>query len=325
MRLSRLFCAICHDSPIQGRLGRAPGRFCASVASFQRDRFRRSAGTVAVLLLLSARCGHGGQAGSQARPAAVDEASAAEARYRLARSLQANNRPAESLKMFTEAAAMRRPSGEDLRLVALDYVLLNDAADARHWLLESVALEPRNTEAWYDMARNEMTIGDYAKAEAAVRKALALEPRLVKAENNLGLILEALNRPDEAERAYRQAVAWQAGLATPSEQPLLNFGLLLNSRGRSAEALPMLEQAVLLRPDDASAQAAMARARANTGDVAGAIASMRKAVALDGENPRLHFQLGQLLRQHGDKAESAAELARSRQLYGQHSSEPGAK
>ena len=58
--------------------------------------------------------------------------------------------PRNSLVWFNRAAKLARPSGEDLRVVALDYILLNDTADALHWQARSTALDPGNAEAWYD-------------------------------------------------------------------------------------------------------------------------------------------------------------------------------
>ena len=259
----------------------------------------------------------------KARSVLLTAPSSATAHYELARLLQQENLPAESLQVFTKAAALRRPSSEDLRLVGLDYVLLNDTADARHWLSASVSLDPHNAVAWYDFARNEMMIGDYGKAEKAMRQSLALEPKQVKAEDNLGVILEALNRPEEAEQAYRRSIELQTGLDAPSEQPLLNYGLLLISRGQSAAALPLLRQAVVLAPADPRCLAALGHAEADTGNVAIGADRLKQAIALDERNPRLHFQLGQLYRQLGRPADATSEMERSQQLYAQHSSEPG--
>jgi Tfp pilus assembly protein PilF len=41
----------------------------------------------------------------------------------------------------------------DLKIVALDYVLLNDYADADHWIRYSLSVDPNDAEAWYEAGR----------------------------------------------------------------------------------------------------------------------------------------------------------------------------
>jgi len=245
-----------------------------------------------------------------------------EAMYLLARVLMSSDRPRDSLQLLTRAAAISTPSSEDLRTAALDYVLLEDYPDAARWLERSLEMNPRNTEAWYDLARTRMMQNDYNKALDAIQQALRLSPRMVKAENNLGLILEAQNRLDEAENAYRNAVEWQKDSQHPSEQPLLNYGKLLIDKQRSAEAVPLLEQAVKIAPQDPKCHEAFARALDRQGEHAKAIEEMQAAIQLDPKNPRLHFQLGQIYRRAGEADKGRQEMELSGKLYGSHSSEP---
>ena len=247
----------------------------------------------------------------------------APAMYLLAYVLQAKNEPKESLSWFTQAAKLHGPTGEDLRIVALDYVLLDDVPDALHWLERSVAMSPENGEAWYDLGRTRMMQGSYRAAEEAMRRALALEPKMVKAANNLGLIYEAEDRPADAEKSYRQAVDWDKSEAHPSEQPLLNLGALLTTEQRGAEAVELLKRAVALAPHDAKCHEALARALDQQRQWPLAAAEMEQAVALDAKNPRLRYQLGQIYRRARQPAKAAEQMELSRKLYGEKSSEPG--
>jgi len=52
-----------------------------------------------------------------------------------------------------KAAQHRTPTGDDLKIVGLDYVLLNDYPDAIKWLEKAVEAEPKNKEAWYFLGR----------------------------------------------------------------------------------------------------------------------------------------------------------------------------
>ena len=257
-----------------------------------------------------------------ARQVLVQQPGSAEAMYLLAYILKARNQPRDSLDCFTRAAGRRTPTAKDLRAVALDYILLNDIADAIHWLQRSTALDPRDSEAWYDLARARMTEGNYREAEKPMLRALALSPEMVKAEDNLGLIYEAENRPADAEKAYRLAISWQRASTHPSEQPLLNYGILLTASQRGAEAIPLLEEAAKIAPNNAKCHEQFAKALDQQGNLPRAASEMLQAATLDAGNPRLHYQLGQLYRRAGDPEKARAELQLSSRLYGDRSSEP---
>ena len=247
----------------------------------------------------------------------------ADAVYLLARSLQRQNQAQESLTWFTRAARLQRPGAEDLRLVALDYVLLNDYADALRWLAESLKADPRNSETWYDLARARMHEGDYPAAEKAMQQALRVRPGMVKAEDNLGLILEAENRTAEAAAAYQRAIALQPPGTPQSEQPLLNYGTLLVKQQRGSEAIPWLRKALAIAPDQPKIHEQLSRALDQTREYPEAIQQMKQAIGLDAGNPRLHYQLGMIYRRAGDLDSSKRELQLSSSLYGGASSEPG--
>ena len=162
----------------------------------------------------------------------------ARAMYDLGKVLHYEDQPKDSLTTYTVAAALSPPSAEDLRVVALDYVLLKDYGDAVRWLDRALQSAPADAELWYDLGRTRMMQLDFIAAETALQRSLALSPRLVKAENNLGVTYEALNRTADALQAYQQAIAWQQNLPRRSEQPLLNYGKLLIDENRLAPPKP---------------------------------------------------------------------------------------
>ena len=243
----------------------------------------------------------------------------APALYLLGYVLQRANKPKESLEVFTRAAAIRRPTANDLRIVALDYVLLNDYLDAIRWLERAVQEDPQNADVWYDLGRSQMNQGNFVAAEKAFDRVLALVPGDVKALNNLGLSYEAQNRVPDALRVYQEAVTSQRSSAHPSEQPLLNYGTLLISQNRTAEAVAVLESAIKIAPKDAKCREQLARAYQQDDRLPEAREQLEQAVALDPKNPRLHYQLGRLYHRLGSEEKSRSELDLSAKLYGTHS------
>lgn len=239
--------------------------------------------------------------------------------YLLGYVLQRENKAKESLEAFTKAAAIQRPTANDLRIVALDYVLLDDYPDAIRWLTRAVEEDPRNANAWYDLGRSQMNQGNFVAAQKAFDRALSIVPRDVKTLNNLGLSYEGQNRLPDALHAYEMAIASQQGSAHPSEQPLLNYGTLLTSQNRIAEAIAALEPAVRIAPKDAKCREELARAYQAADRLPEARQQLEEAVALDPTNPRLHYQLGRLYHRAGFEEKAKAELELSAKLYGTHS------
>jgi Flp pilus assembly protein TadD len=252
----------------------------------------------------------------------TDHASEVEARYLLGYALFRENRPADSLKEYTEAARQRAPRATELKTVALDYVLLNDYEDAEHWARYSLSLDANDPEAWYEFGRIEYTLNRFQAAVHSFQRALQLDPVSVKAENNLGLALEGLNRTDEALVALRKAVAMQASSQRPSEQPLLNLAKLLIDRNHLDEALPLLQQAAQIAPRDSKIFAQLGRLYSEKGELSAAREALEQAVAIEPQDSSLHFQLGQVYRKSGAPEKASREFATTQRLLGTTSSSP---
>jgi len=244
-----------------------------------------------------------------------------EAHYLLALTLLNEHQPKESLAEYTHAAHLAQPSAAQFRYIALDYVLLNDYADADTWMTRSVEEDSNDGESWYMLGRIKYTENRFSESIAAFRKSLAVMPRSVKAENNLGLALEGLNQPEEAIKAYQQAIAWQAGDPHPSEQPLINLGLLLTDRNQLEEALPLLVQAEALAPKDGRVHAALGKLYRRREDLPKAQAELEQAVAIKPTDSGLHFELAQVYRRRGMAEQAKQELACVAELNGTHSTD----
>jgi tetratricopeptide (TPR) repeat protein len=233
--------------------------------------------------------------------------------YRLALLLRERNKPKESLETYTRAAKLRQPDANELRSVALDYVLLDDYADAVHWLEIAVGMEPDNVEVLYSLGRCYYSLGKYHEAEAMYLRLLKRTPDSLRAEENLGLAYDAENRPDQAEPALR-AAAGMAEKQKSDEWPYLNLGSFLLDQGRPAEAAPFLEKAVGLAGKSAVCHEKLGRSLEESGKVADGVKELEVAAKLDPKNPNIHFELGHAYRQAGEMDKARAEFSQSQQL-----------
>lgn len=237
-----------------------------------------------------------------------------DALYLLGYVLHREGKAAESLEIYTKAAKLRTPTGDDLKIVGLNYVLLNDYPDAIKWLEKAVEAEPKNTEAWYFLGRAYYTRSRIGEARKAFLTVLELDPRDAKAENNLGLILESEAQPDAALDAYRKAIAWQEPSFRPSEQPYLNLGSLLMELSRDGEAIPLLQKAVELAPGNALCVRKLGTAYLRVGKLKKAQQDLEKAVQLAPDDPAAHYQLGKLYKEMKAPDRAKAEFDRTSEL-----------
>jgi tetratricopeptide (TPR) repeat protein len=241
-------------------------------------------------------------------------ASSDDAWYLLGYVFHREGKAAESLEAYTKAAQYRSPAGDDLKIVGLDYVLLNDYPDAIKWLGKAVEAEPKNKEAWYFLGRAYYTRADIPEARKAFLKVLELDPRDAKAESNLGLILESEAQPDAAMDAYRKAIQWQEQSTRLSEQPYLNLGSLLMEQSRASEAIPLLQKAVELAAGNALCRLKLGTAYLRLGKLKESQAELERAVQLAPEDPAAHYQLGKLYKEMKAPDRAKKEFDRTAEL-----------
>lgn len=244
----------------------------------------------------------------------VSHSYSSDALYLLGFVLHRQNRPSESLAVYTRAAAITPPTGDDLKIVGLNYVLLDDYTDAIKWLRSAVEHDPKNKDAWYYLGRAYYTKSQRVEARQAFLTVLSLDPQDSKAENNLGLIFETDGHPASAMEAYRKAIAWQEERSHPSEQPYVNLGNLLMQQGPIKEALMPLEKAVALAPKNAFCHMTLGIAYRQNGKLDRAQHELETATTLDPDNPTAHYQLGRLYKEQHALDRARAEFEKTDDL-----------
>jgi tetratricopeptide (TPR) repeat protein len=228
---------------------------------------------------------------------------------------QRENQPSASLESFSAAARLRTPTAEDLRNVALDYVLLDDYPDAILWLQRVVRLDPQDVRGWYDLGRCYYTMNRFGEAESAFERAAALDPDGIKVQENLGLALDMEGRSEEAERAYRRAVELARKSQTAGEWPYLDYGVFLLSGDRAAEAVPLLASAAAANPQCAKCHEELGRALSESGRAEQGVEELKRAAELAPDDAKIRFELGQLYKRVGDSARAREQLGEAKRLY----------
>lgn len=229
----------------------------------------------------------------------------------------------ESLAEFTAGARYRTPSAFDLKIVAIDYILLGDSIDADKWLTRSLQLNPTDSDGWYQLGRTKYNENRFTEAIDAFKKCLAIDATNIKAEENLGLSYAGLGDDLDATKAYQTAIDWQTTSGTKDVETYLAFGTLLLDENRPKDAIPLLIQATEIAPSVFQGHELLGKAYLQTHELLKAQKELEEAVNLSPDTARLHYILGQVYRKEGLMAKAKAEFDRCAALQGARPPDPG--
>jgi len=140
---------------------------------------------------------------------------------------------------------------------------------------------------------------------------------------SLAALGQALARAGRDEEAFRHLRA--ANARGPRADALRALGALYLKHDRPDKALPELEQAVRLAPEDWEGWQLLALARQRESNWTEVAAALRRAVALRPDDPELRLTLGEALLELGQLDAAEAELRRALTASRARSSELGAR
>jgi tetratricopeptide (TPR) repeat protein len=228
----------------------------------------------------------------------------------------------ESLAEFTAGARYRPAGAFDLKIVALDYILLKHNMDADRWLTRSVQANPRDVQAWYYLGRTKYSEGRFPQAIEAFEHCLKLEPHNVQAETNVGVSYEALFQRDQAIQAFENAIDWQTQTGVSDPDPFFELAHLYLEENQPEKAVPYLSQSIAISPKLCKAHEALGKAYSLLHRLPEAQAELEKAVALEPATASLRCLLGQIYRQEGMVSKAQAEFDRCVALQQTKSANP---
>jgi tetratricopeptide (TPR) repeat protein len=154
----------------------------------------------------------------------------------------------------------------------------------------------------FDVASELGQKNEYEAAIAKWNEALALSPADAKANSNLGVLLETVGRSGEAMAHYRKAVESEPDYP----DGYTNLGIALARAGKLDDAIPYLEKAAQLSPWDAKVHSNLGAALAERGRTDDAIAECERALRLKPGDSEAHANLAIALAKAGRLDEAIA-------------------
>ena len=156
---------------------------------------------------------------------------------------------------------------------------------------QSLALEPSDAEAHYNLAGLLSRLGRLNEAVASYSQAIKLKPHFAEAHYNLASAFRELDRQQDAEASYRCAIASLPDYA----EAHFNLAITLGELGRTSEAEDSYRQAILVQPNFGEAYFNLGNLLKNLGKIVEAEATYRQACSVNPEFAEAHCNLGLIL------------------------------
>lgn len=184
----------------------------------------------------------------------------------------------------------------------------NQLAEAAATFDEVLKLRRADVHALFGLARCDLQAGRLTAARSRLQEAVAANPDFPGAQTLLATVFERLGNPAAAQAArlrvrgdgrYTEAPdPWAVNLAAycHNSYSLLVAASALSSDGRLREALPLLDRAITLAPQDARLHRQLGNTLARLGDLPAARPKLQQALALEPANEKIRSDLITLLK-----------------------------
>ncbi len=219
----------------------------------------------------------------------------------------------DALRVF-ETALSRNPKNPQawfqLAILSMD---IGDAEGAKHSFVRAAEENPKMGAAWIGQGALAFAASRLAEAEQLIGKGLELEPEVRGGRYNLARVLEARGRFDEAESLYR------AELSTFADHGKARFNLaqLERERGNLMGFMNELRISTEKAPDFGPSFFFLARAELNAGRLEVARDLAERGLKVDNTSevaPLGHYVLADILSRQNKPKEAAAEAAKGKEL-----------
>src|SRR5690349_6647034 len=179
------------------------------------------------------------------------------------------------------------------------------------------SLDPDSFQSRYDLALAFLSTRQAQRAADELRILLKAHPDSCQAHNALGLALRDVGDAQSAQQEYEAALRTCPQFASAS----YNLGQLLLDEKKYPAALRQLQAALSDSPSPELAldtKVALAAAFAQTGDYEHAVPLLQEAVLLKPDSAELHFDLATALAHREDYRAAVAEYTRTLQIAPDH-------
>ena len=179
----------------------------------------------------------------------------------------------------------------------------------------AVAAKGSYPEATTALGKLLLRMGKLTEAEQELNEAQRRNPDFAQAHFTLARVLEILHKTREAHIEADEAKSLAQREADAAQSSVLsNTGLELAPKGDLAGASASLRKAITLKPDNGVPHFNLGLILADAGDLAGAVRELTKAISLMPGQAKPWFSLGRVLERQGDRNAAFAAVVWAAQL-----------
>jgi Flp pilus assembly protein TadD len=173
---------------------------------------------------------------------------------------------------------------------------------------KALSMQPRNSEAWSNLAIAYDNLNRSNDAMDALYHAVQLDPDNTNARMNLAAMYANANRNDNAIAQYKQIIKMDGS----NGEAYLNLSKCLIAAKKVTEAKQYLKQAIANLPNKGDPHVELGNIYWKTDrDLEKGITEFRTAVSLEPSNPAFYQDLAAALESKGQKEEAAETLKKS--------------
>jgi len=210
---------------------------------------------------------------------------------------EANNRSREALEFYQQALA-KAPDDPDMMLrVGSAEVSSGHASQAEEMLRKVIAKRPNSAEVNHYLGRALLLKGtNLAEALRYLKRAVEIDSNRAEFHLYVGWAANEAGQPAVAQDELSKALELDRGLADAYWQK----GVMQRKEGAVIDAMKNLQKALELRPSRFEAYATLAECYEDENRAGEAISAWRRAISSDGSRPEWHYRLGKLLGRGGE-------------------------
>ena len=152
--------------------------------------------------------------------------------------------------------------------------------------------------------------GRDSAAAPILEHAVALQPKSTEAQYQLALVLQRVDRVQDAVDLLQKVVNAEPKNAAA----LTNLGMALAQMHKASDGIPFLKKAAAISPKDPTVHQDLAAAYIQVNQIDDAVVELKTAIRLAPDSPQLHYDLGTAYKLLDDTAHAIPELEMAAQL-----------
>jgi len=178
---------------------------------------------------------------------------------------------------------------------------------------KAIELDPKDAAPWYNLGNVYHHLGRHDEAMGAYRKAIELDPKFAHPWNNLGNVYRHLGRHDEAIEAYQKAIELDPRFA----YAYANLADIYVEQGRDEDAIELYQKSFELQPR-ATPRNKLGYLHLKRGELDKAVPALEEAIRLDPNDHSPLVNLGIVRCRQGDNKAGAELFQRALELCAGH-------